>query len=93
MNTEQIDKWINEAEEIDVVYSNLDHLLNEKIAEKLKSGNFRSHHPAWEFSGMIIFREGKFIERVMRYKALIAYYENEDIQDLIDNTNKNHGGA
>ena len=90
-NSKQIDKWIGEAEEIDIVYSNYDHCLCEDTKNKLMSGNFKADHTAWEFHGVIIFRGSRFIERIRRYGVSIAYYENDDIQDLINYTNENHG--
>ena len=53
--------------ELDTVYSNFDHLLDEEIAKQLESnsGKVYAQHAAWDFCGYIWHDDGKWYDETL----------------------------
>lgn len=81
-------------EELDTVYSNFDHRLEEDIAKQLeeKSGKAFAQHAAYNFCGYIWHADGKWHDEVWVHGAPVHVYEGDTIKAVIEAAVDQHGG-
>jgi hypothetical protein len=75
----------------EAVYSNCDHALDATVADQLKAGDCYAQHAAWDFCAYVWFENGRYRSYVMRYGSHRATLENDDLADLIRQTNDEFG--
>ncbi len=84
---------IGERHEIDLGMSNLDHSIDEGLAEALKADpQAIAHYAAWNFSGYVWYENGSFSCEVWRYNAPIALVMAFDLETLMETVSDEYGG-
>lgn len=78
-------------EETEFNYSNFDHEMPSQADKVLRDGKHYMEHHAWDHCGMIWFADGKFHERVMRYRAHVATISADSLREVIDQVNDEYG--
>lgn len=72
------------------VMSNFDHVVNDDVAEKLKSGGV-SDYPGWDFHGTVWYSGGEYHCAVHRYKVHVATISALTCADLMDAVSEDFG--
>lgn len=85
------DRWLID---VGVVVSNLDGVVDEKVAQRLKDepGAVASH-TAWEFCGAVRWdaAAAEWVECVMRYRQHVGTYRAATLDELRTIVNDEHG--
>lgn len=89
---------INRLDAIEVcgsstLYSNLDHVLERRIAKGLEfcPNLLRAEHVAWTFCGYVWFDGRYWHEQVWRSNAPVEEITNINLRDLIQEVNDKYG--
>jgi len=75
------------------VMTNLDHSVDAGVAGRLRDGGHWSCHDGWNFNGIVWFADGRWYERVSRYRRPQGTYSAETLEELMKVVNDEFGWA
>lgn len=79
-------------DKLEPVYSNFDHTYNKAVVALLRAHpRMASDHTAWDFHGTVWFDGVKWHEHVYCYHSLVAKYEGDTLEEVIEAAIDNHG--
>jgi hypothetical protein len=80
-------------EELDCIYANFDHKLNQNVADQLKvqPGKTYAQHAAWGFCGYVWYQDGQWYEEIWIHNTRKTTRSNEDLRELIEEVNDHYG--
>jgi len=81
-------------ESVGVIYSNSDHKLKKVVLDKIKCApNVFAEHCAWDHWGEVWYEDGMFHERVWTYGIIRKVFNNESVEELIEEVNQEFGSG
>lgn len=83
----------DDYEEIREHYSNFDHVMDEGMEEKLKSGKYYAQHAAYYYCGYIWYENKMFYEVIHQFCSHIDTLKNKNLKELIIEVIKKYGSA
>ena len=82
--------------EIDLEMSNFDHRIDDRLADKLKSGKFYVSYTAWNFFGKVWWDSNRippcFICEIWRYGEIVNYIYADNLKGIMDEACDLYGG-
>jgi hypothetical protein len=75
------------------VMSNLGLRVDQDVAAVLRQGGFFSRHAAWDFNGLVWFRDDRWHEAVWVHRRYVASYTADSPEELMKLVNDQHGWA
>lgn len=76
--------------EADTGMSNFDHSVDEGADEALQRGEYILH-AAYEFNGLVVLRDGIYVEWVRRYGSVVCRHTAGSLRALMQDVNDSHG--
>lgn len=83
--------FLREWDEIDLSMTNLDHSVDDGMAEALTGRPVFGRHAGWEFNGLVWWAAGRFHEAVYRFHEFRAVYAADTLEDLMRVVNDEWG--
>ncbi len=79
-----------DSKHLGAVMTNFDHSIEPDAEARLKAGNFRGQHSAWDFCGLVWWdpEAGLFREVLFRYHCPIANVEAPTLAELMAKANE-----
>jgi hypothetical protein len=76
------------------VYSNFDHRYDNEVRLQLEASQpMAACHPGWEFHSTIVHDNDRYTAYVMRFNTLVAAYQADTLEAVIEHTIENWGDA
>lgn len=75
------------------VMTHADLSIDEDVAATLRQGGYFSRHAAWDFNGLVWFRDGRWHEAVWVHRRYVASYDADSLTELMKLVNDVHGWA
>lgn len=70
--------------------TNFDGTIDEGCEEALERGDPITHS-AWEFNGLVVLRDGIYVEWVRRYGSVVCRHTGSALKTLMEDVNAAHG--
>jgi hypothetical protein len=82
---------MTEMAEVEFGMTNFDYTIDEGMEEALRAGNVYGRHAAYNFNGLVFFRDGKFHEEVWVYHAPTEVVSADSLSELMRAVNEKYG--
>ena len=78
-------------ERIEEVMSNYNHEIDRDVEEQLKSGEYCSAYPAWNFHGIVWFDSGLWKCMIEQYRVHIETIVAESLEEIMEEASLKYG--
>jgi|GEM_PF-6046410 len=83
---------LEDYEELDEEFcSNFDGVINQEVADKLKTGKYKAGYSAWNWHGTVYY-DGGYKCIVRRYGFIMGVAEEETPKELCESLCREYGG-
>ena len=81
----------NYTEHAEAIMSNLDHSIEEDIAEEIKGKELYAQYSGWHFCGYVWWQDDKWCCEVWRYNSHVATFESDTLEEIMQEVSMEYG--